>query len=82
MSPFDPLLVAAGALLLLGVLGSKASNRLGVPAVVVFIAIGMLAGSEGPGGIDFDDPLLTQLVGVVALSFILFAGGLEHDPAR
>ncbi len=77
MSPFDPLIVAGGVLLLLGVIGSKASTRLGIPAVLAFLVLGMLAGSEGPGGIAFDNVALAQGVGVVALAFILFAGGLD-----
>jgi cell volume regulation protein A len=59
------------------VIASKASARLGVPALVLFLAIGMLAGSDGPWGIYFDDPWLAQFLGVVALAFILFAGGLD-----
>jgi potassium/hydrogen antiporter len=70
-------LVAAAALILFGVLASKVSSRLGVPAVLLFLLIGMLAGSEGIGGIAFDDYELAQSVGVVALAFILFAGGLD-----
>jgi len=66
-------------LLLLGVLASKASARLGIPALVLFLLIGMFAGSEGPGGIEFDYPRLAQSVGVVALIFILFAGGFDTD---
>ncbi len=66
-------------LLLLGVLASKASARLGVPALVMFLLIGMFAGSEGPGGVEFDYPRLAQSVGVVALIFILFAGGFDTD---
>src|SRR5690606_2093847 len=77
MSEFDLLIVVTGVLLLLGVLGSKATSRLGVPAVVVFLVIGMLAGSEGPGGIAFDNAELAQTVGLIALSFILFSGGLD-----
>jgi cell volume regulation protein A len=37
----------------------------------------MLAGSDGPGGIFFNDPKLTQFLGAVALIFILFSGGLD-----
>lgn len=72
-------LLVAGALLVLGILASRLSSRLGVPALLFFLAIGMLAGSEGIGGIPFDDPRLAQTIGVVALAFILFAGGLETD---
>jgi cell volume regulation protein A len=75
----DPATIAAitAALMFLGVLASKVSSRLRVPALLVFLAIGMLAGSEGIGGIAFDDHQLAQTVGVIALSFILFAGGLD-----
>lgn len=60
------------------VVASKAS-RIGVPALLIFLTIGMLAGSDGPGGIPFDNPPLTQGLGIVALVFILFAGGLDTD---
>ena len=55
--PFATALLLAIAGLLLGasVLFSRASNRIGVPIVLLFLCIGMLAGSEGLGGIDFDD---------------------------
>lgn len=72
-------MAAAAALILLGVLASKVSDRLGVPALLLFLAIGMLAGSEGVGGIDFDDFELAQTVGIIALAFILFSGGLDTD---
>jgi potassium/hydrogen antiporter len=71
------LLLAASGLLLLSVIASKASGRMGVPALLLFLGIGMLAGSDGPGGIHFDDPWLAQSLGVVALTFILFAGGMD-----
>lgn len=71
------LLLGISVLLLLAILASKASGRVGVPALAAFLALGMLAGSDGLGGIYFDNPWLTQLVGTVALSYILFAGGLE-----
>ncbi len=70
-------MAAAAALILLGVLASKVSDRLGVPALLLFLAIGMLAGSEGVGGIDFEDFELAQTVGIIALAFILFSGGLD-----
>src|SRR5690606_41155731 len=66
-------------LTVLGVLASKVSDRLGIPALLFFLVIGMLAGSEGVGGIAFDDYELAQGVGVVALAFILFAGGLDTE---
>jgi len=58
---------------------SKTSSKLGIPALLLFLLIGMLAGSEGPGRIPFDNAWLAQSVGVVALSFILFASGLDTD---
>ena len=76
-SSIEILLFGISVLLLLAILASKASGRVGVPALAAFLLLGMLAGSDGPGGIDFDNPWLTQLVGTVALSYILFAGGLE-----
>jgi cell volume regulation protein A len=70
-------IAAAAALLVISVLASKLSVRLGVPALLFFVFIGMLAGSEGPGGIHFDYPWTAQLIGIVALSYILFAAGFE-----
>jgi cell volume regulation protein A len=75
----ESVFLGVSVLLLLSVLASKASARLGVPALLLFILIGMLAGSEGPGGIEFDYPRLAQSLGVVALVFILFAGGLDTE---
>lgn len=75
----EPLLAAGAALVLLGVFASKISARLGVPALLMFLAIGMFAGSDGLGGIEFDDYQAAQSVGIVALAFILFSGGLDTD---
>jgi len=75
----NTILVAAAVLLFLSVLVSKISDRFGVPALLLFLLVGMLAGSEGPGGIYFDDPSLAQFIGVVALVQILFAGGLDTE---
>ena len=72
-------LIAAAGLLLISVLVSKISDRFGVPVLLLFLGLGMLAGSDGPGGIYFDNPAVAQFVGVIALVLILFAGGLDTD---
>ena len=64
-------------LLILGVLTTKFSTRLGVPALVLFLMVGMIMGSDGLGLIHFDNPELTQLIGIFALVVILFEGGLQ-----
>ncbi len=69
--------IIIAVLLLLSIVASKVSDRFGIPALLVFLVLGMLAGSEGLGGIYFDDPSLAQAIGVVALSLILFSGGLS-----
>lgn len=61
----------------MSILASKTAGRLGIPALLLFLLIGALAGSEGPGGIEYDDPASAQFVGVIALVLILFAGGLD-----
>lgn len=73
----ENILLIGSILLLLSILASKTTGKLGVPALVIFLVMGMLAGSDGIGGIQFDDPNLAQSLGVIALSFILFSGGLE-----
>ena len=75
----ETILVVAGSLLLISVLVSKVSDRFGVPALLLFLIPGMLVGSDGPGGIYFDDPALAQFIGVVALVLILFSGGLDTE---
>ena len=71
----NPLIFLAAALLLAGVLLSKTSSRLGVPSLLLFLVLGMLAGSEGLLGIEFEDFALAQRYGIIALAFILFSGG-------
>lgn len=70
-------LLVAGLLLALSVVASKLSTRYGIPALVLFIGIGMLAGSEGFGGLAFDNYQFAYGLGVVALVLILFGGGLD-----
>src|SRR5512132_3321533 len=64
MISIEHMLVAASILLLLSVLASKASAKLGIPALLMFLVLGMLAGSDGPGGIYFDNALIAQSLGV------------------
>ena len=72
------LLLATGGLLLgISVVFSRASQRIGVPIALLFILVGMLAGSEGLGRIHFEDYEFSFRVGVVALALILFDGGLN-----
>ncbi|MDM7993539.1 MAG: potassium/proton antiporter [Candidatus Fermentibacter sp.] len=73
------MILAAGLLIFLGALAHRLSERIGVPALLLFLGIGMLAGSDGIGGISFDDPDAANSVGVFALAFILFSGGLDTD---
>ena len=70
-------MLAAGVLLIAGVIATKTSSRLGVPSLLLFIGLGMLAGSDGVGGIEFDDVDLARTFGIIALGFILFSGGLD-----
>lgn len=70
-------LAGAGVLLLAAVLLSPVSQRLGVPMMLVFLVVGMLAGEEGPGGIPFEDYETSFDLGTLALVLILFDGGLN-----
>ncbi len=73
----DYFLLGSSILILLSIIIAKLFNNLGLPTLVLFIALGMLAGSEGIGGIYFDDALTAQNIGIIALIFILFSGGLD-----
>ena len=75
----EALFIIFSALTILSILTIKLSVRFGIPSLVLFLAIGMLAGSDGPGGLYFDNPALVQTLGVIALVFILFSGGLDTD---
>ena len=77
MSSIEVQLLAAATLLILCVVASKATSRLGIPTLVVFLGVGILAGSEGIGRIEFNDALTTQSLGIIALTYILFSGGLD-----
>jgi len=73
----ENILLWVALLTLVSVVASKLSDKFAIPALLLFLAIGMLAGSEGLGGIYFDDPLLAKFIGTIALVFIIFSGGLD-----
>ena len=80
MASLDSVSIAIllGAVLVMaGILSSLLALRFGAPLLLVFLAIGMLAGDSGPGQLQFDDVRTTYLVGSVALALILFDGGLR-----
>lgn len=70
------ILVCAG-LILLSILAGLLSSRLGAPLLLVFLALGMLAGEDGPGGIAFDDFQTAYVIGAASLAIVLFDGGLH-----
>lgn len=70
-------LLVASSLVITAILSTRATQRFGLPALVLFVGIGMLAGSSGLGGIVFDDYGLSLDIGLVALAVILFSGGLD-----
>lgn len=79
MMPIENILLWVAVLMLVSVVSSKLSDKFAIPALLLFLAIGMLAGSEGIGGIYFNDPWMAKAVGILALIFIIFAGGLDTD---
>src|SRR4051794_3999064 len=71
-----PILVA-GLLLAAAVVASMTADRLRLPALVLFLGLGMAVGSDGAGWIRFDDYGLARELGTIALCLILFDGGLS-----
>jgi cell volume regulation protein A len=70
------LILVAGALLAAGIAGALLAERVRIPGLLLFLGLGMLAGSEGIGGIEFNDAELARTLGTIALVLILFEGGL------
>lgn len=75
----ENILLIGSILLLISIIASKTSYRVGVPTLIFFLLIGMLAGSEGIGDIQFNNPKIAQFIGIIALNFILFSGGFETN---
>ncbi|HEX2128858.1 MAG TPA: cation:proton antiporter, partial [Solirubrobacterales bacterium] len=70
------LILVAGLLLAVGLGAAKVADRVRVPGLLLFLGLGMLIGSEGVGGVEFDDAELTRTLGTIGLILILFEGGL------
>ncbi len=77
MYSFNLLLLAGGLLVFVSLLAGVASARVGLPFLLVFLVAGMLVGVDGPGGVRFDNALLSAWVGNAALAVILLEGGLS-----
>ncbi|MCM8814287.1 MAG: potassium/proton antiporter [Candidatus Omnitrophica bacterium] len=77
--PLEIFLLWASGLTLLSVVVSKVSDRFAVPALLLFLLVGIIAGSEGLGGIYFDNYHIAKSVGIIALIFIIFLGGIETE---
>jgi cell volume regulation protein A len=75
-------LLVVGAVLGASIVVALGAARTGVPVLVAFLALGMALGSDGPGGIDFDDAELTRQIGTIGLGLILYEGGLQTSWRR
>ncbi|QCR21408.1 potassium/proton antiporter [Pontibacter sp. SGAir0037] len=73
----EDILLASSILLMVSIIISRSLGKFGIPALVLFLGVGILAGSEGIGGIYFNDSQSAQSLGTIALTIILFSGGLD-----
>ncbi len=76
------LFFAAGAVLVVSALLSRVATRSGIPLVLGFVAVGMVCGTEGLGGFDFEDYALAFRLGSGALALILFHAGLQTPKTK
>lgn len=72
------ILLIGSVLLFISIVINKAGVRLGLPSLLLFLLVGMLFGTDGVG-IEFNNPAATQFIGVIALSIILFSGGMDTN---
>lgn len=79
METINTLILAVGLLGALGIVATIAAPRLGVPILLIFLVVGMLAGEDGPGNIHFNNFWFANLAGTMALAVILFDGGMKTD---
>ena len=75
-------LLLVGAVLAASIVVAVVAARTGLPVLVAFLGLGMLLGSDGPGGIDFDNAVLARRVGTIGLGLILYEGGLQTSWRR
>ena len=75
-------MLAVGAILAASVGVAFGAAKTGLPVLVAFLGLGMVLGSDGPGGIEFSDAKLAREVGVVSLVAILYEGGLSTSWRR
>jgi potassium/hydrogen antiporter len=75
-------LLLVGLVLAASIVVALIAARTGLPVLVAFLGLGMLLGSDGPGGIEFDDAELARRVGTVGLALILYEGGLQTSWRR
>ena len=73
----ENIVLVGSFLLFLSIIASKTGYKFGVPVLLLFLGVGMLAGSDGIGGINYSNSHFTQFVGMLALSIILFSGGMD-----
>lgn len=73
----ENIILISSLLLLAGVLASKTAGKTGIPMLLIFLGVGMLAGSDGIGGIRFDNPGIAQFLGTISLTYILYSGGID-----
>lgn len=69
-------LLLAAVILIFSILITKAGYKMGVPTLLIFLVVGMIFGEDGVG-IHFSNYEVAQFIGMIALSIILFTGGMD-----